>query len=127
MIAQQIAPLAVPEIAWSAIASLLVLVGGSLVLLTIAALVPGRWPRGLSTVITLVTSIGAAVSGLALHGRVTDVDRGPFTAIAGAVTVDAFTIFFTVLICVGVALVTPLADRSRSACSSGPSSPSRRR
>ena len=110
MIAQQIAPLAVPEIAWSAIASLLVLVGGSLVLLTIAALVPGRWPRGLSTVITLVTSIGAAVSGLALHGRVTDVDRGPFTAIAGAVTVDAFTIFFTVLICVGVALVTLLAD-----------------
>ena len=84
--AQTVTPIGTPEIAWSAIVPLLVLVGGSLLLLTIAALTTARWPRGLSTLITVVTSVAAALSSVALHDRVTDAMRGPFTAIAGAIT-----------------------------------------
>ena len=113
MIAQQLPaePFATPEIAWSAIAPLLVLFGGALLLLTLAALSKATWPRGASTVITVVASAAAAGSALALRGRVTDVDdRGAFTAIANAITIDAFSIFLTVLICVGVALSALLSD-----------------
>jgi NADH-quinone oxidoreductase subunit N len=106
----QDAPTITPEIAWSAIAPLLVLFGGALLLLTIAALVPARWPRGTSTIITLVTAVTAAGTSIAMHGRITDPARGAFTAIAGAITVDAFSIFVTVVICIGVALATLLAD-----------------
>jgi NADH-quinone oxidoreductase subunit N len=110
MFAQVAAPVATPEIAWSAIVPLLVLVGGALLLLTIAALTPSRWPRGTSTFITFVTSVVAAITSVGLHERVTDASRGPFTVIAGALTVDAFSIAITVIICIGVALTALLSD-----------------
>lgn len=108
--AQTVTPIDTPEIAWSAIVPLLVLVGGSLLLLTIAALTTARWPRGLSTLITVVTAAAAGLSSVALHERVTDAARGPFTAIAGAITVDAFSIVVTVIICTAVALTALLSD-----------------
>jgi NADH-quinone oxidoreductase subunit N len=103
-------PFPTPEVAWSAIVPLLVLVGGSLVLLTVAALTTRAWPRGTSTAITIVTAAAAAITSVGMHHRVTDVDRGPFTAIAGAITVDAFSILLTVVICTGVALAALLSD-----------------
>ena len=106
----QVEPFATPEVAWSAVAPLIILCAGALVLLTVAALTPAKWPRGTSTIITVVAGVGAALSSVALHGRVTDVDRGPFTAIAGAITVDAFSIFLTVVICTGVVLAALLSD-----------------
>ena len=110
MIAQQAVPLATPEIAWSAIVPLLILVGGSLLLLTVAALTPKRWPRGTSTAVTVVSGIATGISAYALDGRVTDVERGPFTAIAGAITVDGFTIFLTIVISAGLVLSALLSD-----------------
>jgi NADH-quinone oxidoreductase subunit N len=110
MFAQIANPVATPEIAWSAIIPLLVLVGGALLLLTIAALSSARWPRGVSTFITFVTASVAAISSVGLHHRVTDAARGPFTVIAGALTVDAFSITLTVIICIGVALTALLSD-----------------
>lgn len=109
MIAQA-APIATPEIAWSAIVPLIVLFGGSLLLLVVAALTTKPWPKGLSTVITIATAVGAGGSALALHGRVTDADRGAFNAIADAITIDAFSIFVTVVICIGLVLATLLSD-----------------
>jgi NADH-quinone oxidoreductase subunit N len=99
-----------PDIAWSAIAPLLVLFGGSLLLLVIAALTPAKWPRGAASIITIVTAVAAGGSALGLRDRVLDSARGPYTAIADAITVDAFSIFITVLICIGVVLATLLAD-----------------
>lgn len=110
LLAQQVPQLETPEIQWSAIVPLLVLFGGALLLLTMAALSMRRPPKGTETVITLLTAGGAIVGSLALRGRVVDADRGPFQAIAGAITVDAFSIFVTCLICVAVALTALLAD-----------------
>jgi NADH-quinone oxidoreductase subunit N len=106
----QVQPIATPEIAWSAIVPLIVLFSGSLLLLVIAALTTKPWPKGLSTVITIATGVGAGGSALALHGRVTDADRGAFNAIADAITIDAFSIFITVVICIGLVLATLLSD-----------------
>jgi NADH-quinone oxidoreductase subunit N len=106
----QVQPIVTPEIEWSAITPLLVLFGGSLLLLVIAALTTKPWPRGTSSIITIITASVAGISALGLHDRVTDVDQGPFTAIAGAITVDAFSIFVTMLICAGVVLATLLSD-----------------
>lgn len=99
-----------PDIAWSAIVPLIILVSGALLLLTMAALSTARWPRGLSTLLTVVTSAAAGISSVALHDRVTDAARGPFTAVAGAITVDAFSILLTVIVCTGVALTALLSD-----------------
>ena len=110
LLAQEAAPLQTPEIAWSALVPVIVLTCGALLLLTIAALTTARWPKGLSTVITVVTSVGAGASAFGLQDRVTDVERGPFTAVAGAITVDAFSILLTALICIGVALTALLSD-----------------
>lgn len=108
--AQVAQPFATPEIAWSAIVPLIILVSGSLLLLVASALTTARWPRGTSTIITVVTSAAAALTALGLHDRVTDSSRGPFTAIAGAITVDAFSILLTIIICVAVALTALLSD-----------------
>jgi len=99
-----------PDIAWSAIAPLLVLFGGALLLLVIAALTPAKWPRGAASIITIVTAVAAGGSALGLRDRVLDATRGPYTAIADAITVDPFSIFITVLICIGVVLATLLSD-----------------
>jgi NADH-quinone oxidoreductase subunit N len=109
-IAQELTLVDTPDIAWSALVPLLVLVGGSLLLLTMAALTTAKWPRGLSTLITVATSAAAGIASVALHDRVTDAARGPFTAVAGAITVDAFSIALTVIICTGVALTALLSD-----------------
>ena len=106
----QVAPYATPEVAWSAIAPLIILFSGALLLLTVAALTTAKWPRGTSTLVTIAASAGATLSSVALHGRVTDAARGPFTAVAGAITVDAFSIFLTVVICIGVVLAALLSD-----------------
>jgi NADH-quinone oxidoreductase subunit N len=106
----QAQPIATPEIAWSAIVPLLVLFGGALLLLTIAALTRAAWPKGASTIITIVTAVTAGACAVGLSDRVTDADRGPFTAIAGAITVDTFSIFLTVVICIGIVLATLLSD-----------------
>ncbi len=111
MIAQQLVePLATPEIAWSALAPLIVLFGGALLLLTVAALTRSPWPRGASTFITIVTAGTAGATAIALDDRVTDGARGPVTAVAEAITIDAFSIFVTVLICAGVILAALLSD-----------------
>jgi NADH-quinone oxidoreductase subunit N len=110
ILAQVVEPLATPEIAWTAIVPLIVLIGGSLVLLLLSALKRDRWPSGTSTLITVVTAVVAAITAVGLHQRVTDVDRGPFTAIAGAITVDAFSIVLAVIICTAVALTALVSD-----------------
>jgi NADH-quinone oxidoreductase subunit N len=109
VIAQQ-ATYATPEIAWSAIMPLVVLFGGSLLLLVIAALTPARWPKGAASIITIVTAVAAGGSALGLRDRVVDAERGPYTAIAEAITIDPFSIFITIVICIGVVLATLLAD-----------------
>lgn len=99
-----------PEVQWFAIAPLLVLVGGALLLLVASVLAPlDRWRRAPST-FTVVTCVVAVVASSLQWDRVQDPARGELTAFAGAVTVDGFSVFFSVLIAVSIALAALLAD-----------------
>ncbi|HUF32214.1 MAG TPA: NADH-quinone oxidoreductase subunit N [Acidimicrobiales bacterium] len=106
----QVSQLEVPQIEWSGLIPLLVLAGAPILMLTIAAVTSARAPRGAYATFTVVTSAVVLVTCIPLWSRVTDPERGPFNAVADAVTIDGFSIFFTVLIAVSVALAALLAD-----------------
>ena len=98
-----------PDIAWSAIAPVVILMVGGLLLLTLRSLVPATF-TGSYTLFTVVVAVVAGVSAVPLWDRVQDETEGPYTAIAGAVNVDGFSLFLTVVICAAVALAALLAD-----------------
>jgi NADH-quinone oxidoreductase subunit N len=99
-----------PPVDWGALAPQLILIGGAFVLLAVAALSRKRPIRGTYTLFTIV------VGGLALvAARVqwSDLqDRGPIEVLGrpGAVVIDGFAVFVTILICVAVVLGALLAD-----------------
>jgi NADH-quinone oxidoreductase subunit N len=110
VMAQQGDLLVKPEVEWVAISPLLVLVGGSLLLLTLSALTTRRPRRGAYALFTVLTCAGAVVAAVALWDRVQDPARGEFTALVGALTIDGFAIFFSVLIAISIALAALVAD-----------------
>ncbi len=99
-----------PEIEWVAIFPLLVLVGGALLLLTLSSLSTRHPRRSVYALFTLVTCGGAIVAAAGLWDRVQDPERGEFTALVGSLTIDGFSIFFTVLIALSVGLAALVAD-----------------
>ena len=110
VLAQEGDALVKPPIEWAAISPLLFLVGGALLLLTASSLSPRR-PRGSAyALFTLVTCGAAIVAAATLWDRVQDPERGEFTALVGALTIDGFSIFFSVLIALSVGLAALLAD-----------------
>ena len=110
VLAQEVGALDKPEIEWSAITPVLLLIGGALVLLTVSALVGRRPPRSTYAVFTVVTCAAAVVASVLLWDRVQDPARGGYTAMVGALTIDGFSIFFSILIAVSIALAALLAD-----------------
>ncbi len=103
-------PLALPEVAWSAMTPLLILIMGALGLLVITALTPKKLPIGFFTLSTVAIASTAAAVAFSSWDRVTDPDQGPYTAIAGAITVDGFSVLLSTLLATIVVLVALLAD-----------------
>ncbi|HEU5084842.1 MAG TPA: NADH-quinone oxidoreductase subunit N [Acidimicrobiales bacterium] len=103
-------PIATPEIEWFTVVPLLVLVGAALGLMTVTAVTRRRPFHGFYPLVTSVAAVAAAVTTWPIWDRVQDADRGPFTALAGAVGVDGFSVFMTVVICASVVLASLLAD-----------------
>jgi NADH-quinone oxidoreductase subunit N len=100
--------IATPHVDWSAILPPLVLIGGALLLMTVAALSRNRPGRGVLATFTVCV---AAVAMVAAREQWFDVrDVGPRTFIDGAVVVDGFAVFLTVVICAAVALAALVAD-----------------
>lgn len=103
-------PISTPAIDWWALAPMLALIGGALLLMLITAFVRRRPFPGLYALVTIAsagTAIGLAVP---LWRRVQDADRGQFATLDGAIGVDGFSTFATVVICAGVILAALLAD-----------------
>jgi NADH-quinone oxidoreductase subunit N len=99
-----------PPLDWAAATPLLVLTGAALLLLLVSSLTPVKPARGTYAVITVLASAITIGSAGYLWSRVTDADRGAFTTAKGALTVDGFSVFFVVVISLGIALVALLAD-----------------
>jgi NADH-quinone oxidoreductase subunit N len=98
-----------PEVDWAAVAPLLVLGLGAVLLLTVVSLLRRRrLPPGSYAVWTVLVAGGTAVSTIPLWNRV--LDDGPTTVMGGALGVDGFGLFITAVICLAVALTAMVAD-----------------
>lgn len=96
-----------PEVAWFALTPLLVLLGGGLVLLVLAALTP-RWPRGLYAAFSATTAGTALVMSFVLWDDITD--KGAKTLMAGALAFDGFAMLATIIVCIAILLVSLVTD-----------------
>jgi NADH-quinone oxidoreductase subunit N len=96
-----------PPVDWWALSPLIVLVGGALVLLVASALTP-RWPKGLYAVASVTTASAALVLAAILWFQVQD--DGGQNLVGGAMRLDGFSVFLTMVICATVVLSSLVAD-----------------
>jgi len=107
-----------PDVSWFALSPLLTIVGGALGLLLLGALTP-RWPKGLYAAMSVAVAVAAIVLAMIQWDNITD--DGPTTLVGGALAFDTLSMFMTITICVGVALVSLVSeDYLRSTPNEGP-------
>lgn len=97
-----------PEVAWSALLPVLVLIGGAIVLLVVGALLPRRTTFGWHATFTIFVAAGSIAAVVPLWFRVRD--HGPLSVVANAIRIDGFALFFTVVIAGSVILAALLID-----------------
>src|SRR6478752_3722189 len=100
--------LATPPVDWTALAPPAILIGGATVLLVLAALLPKRTKFGWHAAFTIAVAAAAIAWVVPLWRDVQA--HGPYSVVAGAVGVDGFSLFLTVVICVSVILCALLLD-----------------
>jgi NADH-quinone oxidoreductase subunit N len=103
-------PIDAPTVDWGAEAPVLVLVVGALVLMLASSFVRSRKATRVYTAVTCLIGVGAIAAVVPLWREVQDPERGPFSTLAGAVGVDGFSLFMTVVIAVAVILAALLTD-----------------
>jgi NADH-quinone oxidoreductase subunit N len=111
-----------PSIEWIGLLPVIILAVGALVLLTITSLLRGHLFRGFYALYTIVIATTALISVFPVWARVQGWSQlwwidlqhpdgaGPFSTIGGAVAVDGFGLFITVLLCASVIIAALLAD-----------------
>ena len=107
MLFAQVQKLATPSVAFSAIAPVLIMLGGAVVLLVVGSLLPRRpkvsWHAGMA----MVTAAAAIAASVPLWFRARD--DGPMLVAADAVRVDGLAVFLGIVIAGGVVLAALLA------------------
>ena len=101
-------PVETPDIAWFSLLPLIVLTVGAVLLVLLSSLMKERLFRGFHAGFTVLTAAAGIGTGVYLWNRIHD--EGPSSAIAGAVAVDRFSVFLTVVICVSVILAALVSD-----------------
>jgi NADH-quinone oxidoreductase subunit N len=104
----RLGPLHLPKVEYSAIVPELALVVGALVLLMFSSLIRSRARVGVHTAITILTAAVALGGSWHLWSDIRH--HGPRTAIAGAIVVDGYSVFFAVLVALAVVLGALIAD-----------------
>ena len=116
-----IAQVAGPSIDWLALLPMIILLVGALLTLTFSSFLKKREPKGLFTLTTVAIAVAAAISAMPMWARVQGWDSllwwnldqsqtGPFSTAGGAVGIDGFSLFITIVLCLGVVLAALLAD-----------------
>jgi NADH-quinone oxidoreductase subunit N len=103
-------PIETPHVTWHALTPMLVLIVGAVIILGGSAMSRRRSVPGVYAFATVLTGFVAMATAIPLWREVTDPNRGPFSAISGAVAVDGFSVFLTFVICAAVVLAAMLAD-----------------
>jgi NADH-quinone oxidoreductase subunit N len=101
-------PIVRPGVDWLAVTPVIVVAGAVMVLLLIASFVRGRWVPAAYTTITVLSGIGVIAAVVPLWREVHDEERGPFSTLDGAVGVDGFSLYLTVVIAVSLVLAALL-------------------
>ncbi len=96
-----------PEVDWFALAPLLILLGGGLVLLIGAALTP-TWPNRAYSWTTVAIGLGALVVTFIQWDDISD--EGPKFLVGDALAFDAFSMFGTITILVAVIITALITD-----------------
>jgi NADH-quinone oxidoreductase subunit N len=118
--ASNVTRVATPQVSWRALAPVVILLVGGIVLLTIASLTRKRESTGWYAPFTVVIAGAAALSIVPLWARVQAWDkllwidlprhpRGPFSTVAGMVGIDGFSLFVAGVVCGSVILAALLA------------------
>ena len=106
MMLAEVERLATPQVEWSVLLPVLILLGGALVLMVVGALTPRRpklpWHAGL----TVSLALAAIVSSVFLWWRVRD--DGPISAVSDAVVVDGLSLYLGIAILCAVVLAALL-------------------
>ena len=102
-------PVETPDIAWSALLPLVCLTVGAVLLVLVTSLLKGRLFKGFDAAFTVLTAAAGIGASVYLWQRIQD--EGPSSTAAGAVAVDGFGVFLTVVICVSVILAALISDR----------------
>lgn len=102
LLAAEVEKLNVPKVGWAAIAPILIIIGGAIVLLVGGALLPGAKARKFYGPLAALVAIASGIAAIPQWHKVQD--SGPFTTIAGAVGIDGFSIFAIFVIAAGAAL-----------------------
>jgi len=97
-----------PDIDWTAIAPFLILAVGGVLLLTIVSIVKGKLPSWFHAVWTITVAVAAICAVVPLWRRVQE--DGAESAMAGAVGLDGFSLFVTVVICASVIFAALLLE-----------------
>ena len=105
----QLEPLVLPKVEWSLIAPEMILIAGALILLVAGTFRRDRTMAAASCIFTVAVAVSAMVASWGLWQDVGGSSGGARLAVADAVVVDGFGIFFTVVICCAVALGALLA------------------
>lgn len=107
MLAQVLEPIETPEVEWSVILPLLILLGGSIAYEVVGALFKPKKGSARDATATIVLAGAALVSSIFLWFRVRD--DGPISAISDAVRIDGLAVFLTIVLCSTVILAALLA------------------
>jgi NADH-quinone oxidoreductase subunit N len=99
-----------PSVDWKALAPASILIAGAFLILGWSAMTRKGANSSIFAIATVVTALAAIGAAVPLWRDVTDPRHGPYTAVKGAIAVDGFSVFFTVLVCVAVLLAALLAD-----------------
>ena len=105
----QLDPIDLPHVEWSLLAPELILIGGALALLVAGTFRRDRTMAAASCIFTVAAALAALVASWGIWQDVGGGRGGARLAIADAVVIDGFAIFFTVVICIAVALGALLA------------------
>jgi NADH-quinone oxidoreductase subunit N len=97
-------PIESPQVDWLAVSPVMILAGAALVLMLISSFVPRRTAVAGYTAITCLAALAVIGVAVPLWREVQDPDRGPFTTFQGAVGVDGFSVFLTVVLAASVVL-----------------------
>ena len=106
-----------PEIPWSDLLPLLILLGGACSLLLLGTLVP-NWPRIATPIVTIATAVAAGIASCVqwndLHYR-----KG-YSIISQSINIDRFAVLATLIITVAVALAALLASAHNDSANGDP-------